>query len=123
VEAIVTVESDLVATLMPDPPEELLSWCPCYSGEPRKRQPWIWIRIWVPLEVKDAGIGVIADYIHANTGFDVARTVGWSSGGSARHRNGGLSLVSVTVRSAQVRAKLAAAATSAPPTPPRTGSR
>lgn len=102
-----------MAKIMPQPGEELLAWCPTWKDEPRKRQPFVSIWIWVPQKIaaeesahgEFRRLGVLADYIQANTGFTVARTVGWSCGGTLD--DVALNCVAVTVSSKEVRARLA----------------
>ena len=105
-----------MAKTMPQPGEELLAWCFTWEGEPRKRQTYASIWIWVPIGLvryedlhywdHPKGLSKLADYIHEHLGFTVACTVGWSSGRVSE--DGTLGCVAITVATKAPKAALAA---------------
>jgi hypothetical protein len=95
-----------MSELNPRPPQKLHEWAFTWQGEPRKRQPWVMVCVWVPVAVaRETGwmdgnysaadrIGPVADYLQKHLGWAVARTIGWGHGSGT---DDGLDCVSVTV--------------------------
>jgi hypothetical protein len=77
-----------------------------YQDAPRKGATHVDISVWIPKDVARQGIDDIADYLDARLGWQVYRSLGWSSGALLGEDE--MTTVIIPVRAREIRAALTA---------------